>query len=119
MLQCGGSGAGRYWCGPASSATSLSICVVSGNIGPCWTAWWAALRGALLNTNSSSPTHSAELHAALRCAARRALDYALGYLLFGFLFVLSFLQVFDWVQGALLFSMKFTRTLKVSGSAGG
>lgn len=93
--------------------------MVSGSIGFSGLQGGRRCGALFMNTNSGSPTHSAALRAALRCAACRALDYALGYLLFGFLFVLSFLQVFDWVQGALLFSMKFTRTLKVSGSAGG
>ncbi len=41
------------------------------------------------------------------------MDWAIGYLLFAILFVLSFLQVFDLVQGALLFNMKFSKALQV------
>ena len=37
----------------------------------------------------------------------------LGYFLFAFLFLLSFLFVFDKVQGALLFNMKFAKALEV------
>jgi hypothetical protein len=52
----------------------------------------------------------------------RFLDFILGYFIFAFLFVFSFLQVFDWVQGALLFNFKFARALQVDimfGGAGG
>jgi hypothetical protein len=41
------------------------------------------------------------------------MDWAIGYLLFAILFVFSFLQVFDLVQGALLFNMKFSKALQV------
>lgn len=42
----------------------------------------------------------------------RLLDYILGYFLFFFLFLFSFLQVFNTVQGALLFNIKFSRKLE-------
>lgn len=42
------------------------------------------------------------------------LDWALGYMLFGFLFLLSFLQIVDIMQGALLFNMKFAKALQRS-----
>jgi len=45
-------------------------------------------------------------------AAYRVLDYILGYFFFFFLFLLSFLQVFHWVQGALLYNIKFSRKLE-------
>lgn len=41
------------------------------------------------------------------------MDWAIGYFLFAILFLLSFLIVFDLVQGALLFNMKFSKTLQV------
>lgn len=44
--------------------------------------------------------------------AYRILDYILGYFLFFFLFLFSFLQVFNWVQGALLYNIKFSRKLE-------
>ena len=44
------------------------------------------------------------------------LDWVLGYLLFGPLFLLSFLQVFDSVQGALLYNAAFARELTVRGA---
>jgi hypothetical protein len=46
--------------------------------------------------------------------AYRILDWMLGYFLFAFLFLLSFLFVFDKVQGALLFNMKFAKALERS-----
>lgn len=48
-------------------------------------------------------------------ATRSTLDWMLGYFLFAFLFLLSFLFVFDKVQGALLFNMKFAKALEVGG----
>ena len=45
-------------------------------------------------------------------AAYRVLDYILGYFLFFWLCVLSFLQVFDAVQGALLYNVKFSRKIQ-------
>lgn len=42
----------------------------------------------------------------------RILDYVMGYFLFFFLFLFSFLQVFHWVQGALLYNIKFSRKLE-------
>ncbi|KDD75094.1 1,3-beta-glucan synthase, partial [Helicosporidium sp. ATCC 50920] len=47
-------------------------------------------------------------------SAYRMLDWALGYMLFGFLFLLSFLQIVDIMQGALLFNMKFAKALQRS-----
>ena len=44
---------------------------------------------------------------------RSTLDWMLGYFLFAFLFLLSFLFVFDKIQGALLFNMKFAKALEV------
>jgi hypothetical protein len=41
----------------------------------------------------------------------RVLDYILGYFLFTCLSILSFLQVFNAVQGALLYNIKFSRKL--------
>lgn len=45
-------------------------------------------------------------------SAYRILDYILGYFFFFFLFLLSFLQVFNAVQGALLYNIKFSRKLE-------
>jgi hypothetical protein len=41
------------------------------------------------------------------------LDWLLGYVIFGVLFLFSFLFVFDKIQGALLFNMKFAKSLEV------
>ena len=41
------------------------------------------------------------------------LDWLLGYVIFGVLFLFSFLIVFDKIQGALLFNMKFAKSLEV------
>lgn len=49
------------------------------------------------------------LAADVRC---RALDYMLGYLLFGGLFLLSFLGFVSRIQAALLFNVKFAKSLK-------
>jgi hypothetical protein len=43
---------------------------------------------------------------------RRSLDYMLGYLLFGGLFLLSFLGFVSRIQAALLFNVKFAKSLK-------
>ena len=43
---------------------------------------------------------------------RRSLDYLLGYLLFGGLFLLSFLGFVSRIQAALLFNVKFAKSLK-------
>lgn len=37
----------------------------------------------------------------------------MGYIFFGFLFLLSFLQVIDMLQGAMLYNMKFAKALQV------
>lgn len=45
-------------------------------------------------------------------AVRRSLDYMLGYLLFAGLFLLSFLGFVSRIQAALLFNVKFAKSLK-------
>ncbi|EFN56001.1 hypothetical protein CHLNCDRAFT_145389 [Chlorella variabilis] len=47
-------------------------------------------------------------------SAYRMLDWFMGYFLFAFLFLLSFLFIFDKIQGALLFNMKFAKALERS-----
>lgn len=47
-------------------------------------------------------------------AWRRQADYLIGYFLFLFLFVLSFIQITDAIQGALLFNVKFAESLRRS-----
>lgn len=43
---------------------------------------------------------------------RRSLDYMLGYLLFAGLFLLSFVGFVSRIQAALLFNVKFAKSLK-------
>jgi len=44
--------------------------------------------------------------------AYRVLDYILGFFLFVWLFIFSFLKVFDWVQTTLLYNIKFQQKLE-------
>ena len=44
--------------------------------------------------------------------AYRVLDYILGFFLFFWLYLFSFLKVFDWVQGTLLYNIKFQQRLE-------
>lgn len=44
--------------------------------------------------------------------AHRSLDYMLGYLLFAGLFLLSFVGFVSRIQAALLFNVKFAKSLK-------
>lgn len=44
--------------------------------------------------------------------AYRVLDYILGFFLFCWLFLFSFLKVFDWVQTTLLYNIKFQQRLE-------
>jgi len=44
--------------------------------------------------------------------AYRVLDYILGFFLFTWLFLFSFLKVFDWVQTTLLYNIKFQQRLE-------
>ncbi|KAL6774638.1 GSL1 [Auxenochlorella protothecoides x Auxenochlorella symbiontica] len=47
-------------------------------------------------------------------ASYRTLDWILGYIFFSFLFLLSFIQVVDMLQGAMLYNMKFAKALQRS-----
>ncbi|KAK2080835.1 hypothetical protein QBZ16_000689 [Prototheca wickerhamii] len=46
--------------------------------------------------------------------AYRVLDWILGYTFFFFLFILSFVQVVDMLQGAILYNMRFAKSLQRS-----
>ena len=46
------------------------------------------------------------------------LDWILGYTFFFFLFILSFVQVVDMLQGAILYNMRFAKSLQVGGGGG-
>lgn len=54
----------------------------------------------------------------LRAPHHRVLDWILGYTFFFFLFILSFVQVVDMLQGAILYNMRFAKSLQV-GRGGG
>lgn len=43
----------------------------------------------------------------------RVLDWTLGYIFFFFLFILSIIQLVDMLQGAILYNMRFAKSLQV------
>ena len=54
-------------------------------------------------------------HAPHPALPRSVLDWFLGYFLFAFIFLFSIVQVFDLVQGALLYNFAFAKEMRVGG----